>query len=416
MSVLSKVANFYWLLLLVGISIFLPLQNALTHLLGLSTYIDEFIQLFMLAILIWKSFTLKSAKFIVMSYAFLVLWMSILSIKAVPERGLSNVAQQIFVHSKYIVFIGFFYLVVKSQISKKVLNVIICLSVFFLFFDLLFQGTLNALLDQKVQMRGGSVRPIGIQGHTANLGFFMSMLAAYFICSDNKISQKAKFIFIFMSLILVFLTSVRTALVVFPIILAWGFRASFRVTATVIGTLSLIFVAIGPNKYFNELVEITQQNIINTIENPTKAAYIRGMMIYFSFELANERFPVGTGAATFGTVKSDDSAIYAELGVRNSRFFIEKDGIYDSNFASVLGEFGYLGFALYYYFFISFILRLCSFDKKTKVNSEFLFVSISLMLVYSFTNPVFMNTNQIVIFALFLAAASKPVNEATHKI
>lgn len=407
MSPLSKVANFYWLLLLVSIALFLPLQNALTHLLGLSTFIDEILQFFMLVVLLFYATKNVQAKMVIKFYTLIVIGMALLSIRSIPERGIFNVALQIFIHSKFIIYIGFFYLVVKKEIAQVAINIVIILSIFFLFFDLVSQGVLHSLLEQKIQLRGGSVRPIGIQGHTANLGFFMSMLAAYLISKDESISQKVKFAFILFSIILILLTTVRTALVVFPIILAWGLRSSFKVTASTCAVIGLFFITFGSNKYLDDLVEITQNNIINTVENPTKAAYIRGMMIYFSFELANERFPFGTGAATFGTVTSDDSSIYAELGVRKSRFFVEKDGIYDSNFASILGEFGYFGLIAYSSIFVIFLMKLTASNRsKYKINSEFLFVSTSLTLVYSFTNPVFMNTHQIIILALFLSAAS----------
>ena len=137
------------------------------------------------------------------------------------------------------------------------------------------------------------------------------------------------------------------------------------------------------------------------------------MMIYFAFDLANDRFPIGTGASTFGTVKSDNSAIYTEIGMQDSRFFIEKEGIYDSNFASLLGEFGYIGALIYYIFFILICLKVSEFYGYRN-TTEFKFVFFVFFTIYSVTGPVFMNTYQIVIFIIILlAAAHKKITRET---
>jgi hypothetical protein len=404
---ITLISKLYWLILLLSIVLFLFFQNSLTVLFSLPTYLDEIIQGFMLASIFFGVFNSQysnSCKKILKIYVSLTMVMFLLSIEAFSHRGYGNVLQQVFVHSKFVIYVSFLAVFVEPKWIKKIIHSLFVISVCFLFFDLIKPGYLNALLDQTVQIRGGVPRPIGIQGHTGTLGFFMSLAAAFYISSFEKVSQQVKYFIFFIMAILVVITTVRTALVVFPIILLWWFKDSFQKSLgiiLIIGTLALI---IGSNKYTDELVSITEQNIEMSIEDPTKNAYIRGMMLFFSFELANDRFPFGTGASTFGTVKSDDSVIYAELGVQNSRFFIEKDGIYDSNFASILGEFGYLGAFFYYSVFIYLSIYIVKLN-GLKTSNEFHFVILFTMLLYSFTNPIFMNTFQIFTYGLFLNAA-----------
>jgi hypothetical protein len=172
--------------------------------------------------------------------------------------------------------------------------------------------------------------------------------------------------------------------------------------------------SLDSNKYIDDLISITQTNIEMTVDadEPGKSSYIRGIMIYFAFEIANERFPFGAGAASYGTVKSDNSNIYADFGLHNSRFFIDKEGIYDSNFASLLGEFGYLGMLSYYLIFIYLCKRINLFrDRKT--SPEFFFILLTLMIVYSLTNPVFMNTFQIFTFGLIFVSAKYKTSKQT---
>jgi hypothetical protein len=128
-------------------------------------------------------------------------------------------------------------------------------------------------------------------------------------------------------------------------------------------------------------------------------------MIYFAFELAVDRFPLGTGAATYGTVMSDNSNIYAEIGLQNSRYFIEKDGIYDSNFASLLGEFGFLGLLLYLFVFYKVIRAPMVYSRQSNSEPEFRFVLFGVAFAYGVTTPIFMNTYPAFILVLVIVAS-----------
>jgi hypothetical protein len=399
-KLIIAIINSYWYLFLFSALFFLGIQNALTSLLGLPTFIDEILQAMMLASIIVSAIKNKQARFVLVFFGLTVFCMLLLSYPALSHRGLSNVFQQVYVHSKYIIYIGFVFLFIPQKMLNVIISIFMVLSVVFLLIDFILPGMSNELFDQRIQKRGGMVRPIGIQAHTAPLGYFMAFISAFYFfqIKGNFVTKGALMALL---LLLVFATTVRTALVVFPILLLWGFRESIKKSILTISLISILALGIGTGRYLEEVIDITQQNIQDTIENPTEAAYIRGMMLFFSFELATDRFPIGTGAATFGSVKSDDSQIYAELGVQNSRFFVEKDGIYDSNFATILGEFGYIGMIAYYLSFAYFSYKLYRFSGR-EISQGFLFVGVLLVFAYSVTNPVFMNTYQIYLYGLLL--------------
>ena len=69
--------------------------------------------------------------------------------------------------------------------------------------------------------------------------------------------------------------------------------------------------------------------------------YIRVLMIYYGAQLGLMFFPLGAGAGNFGGVLSADSPVYRLLGVSDMNFFQGLSGIYDSNLAALIGEYGY---------------------------------------------------------------------------
>ena len=399
----QRLGQLYSVIFIVFSIFFLAFQKPITTLLDLPSIIDEILQLLMLIAIAIKSIKDEDAKFILKAYiaSFLVLF--VISFEAFSHRGLSLVLQQIYVHLKYILYIGFLALFVKRDLSKSTLNVIMLLSLIFFIFDLLFPGNLTTLFEQSASLRDDIPRPIGLQAHTGTLGYTVALAAIYFCSSNPKLNGIFKYALMAVFAVLVILTTVRSALVVFPLMVLWRFKKSFKEFAIMLPILLLALIPLKSTKYANDLIEMTASNIELTVDEPQKGGYIRGIMIYFSFELATDRFPFGTGAATYGTVKSDDSNIYAEIGMQNSRFFIEKDGIYDSNFASLLGELGYIFMLLYYGLFIYFCLKMGKFANE-KTSSEFQFVLISMFILYSVTNPVFMNTYQVFMFGLVLIA------------
>ncbi len=393
--------------------VYLFFQTAIISLIPSVTILDEFIQLSFLLGVIFFARKNESAMFVLKFYITITIVMALMSIHAIPHRGVLNVAFQIFVHTKYILYVAGIFIFFDVKRIRFLISILMAISTFFLFFDLAFPGVLHKFFGADIVLRGDVIRLVGIQAHTGTLGFVFSLFSVYVLFKFKR-ENYLWYILFLLCVALVLLTSVRTAMLAFPIVLLWLFKDSLKQASFLIVLLIPALIMFSKTKYADELVYITQQNIEMSIEDPQKSAYIRGMMLYFSFELANENFPIGTGAATFGSVRSDDSNVYAYLGVHNSRFFIEKDGIYDSNFASILGEFGYIGLLFYVAFFL-FLTNPKLLPKGYELGDG-CYPLIILFVLYSFTNPVFMNTFQIFSFALFYFASIRKKSEQKNEI
>lgn len=409
---IQSVLSLYRLVLLVVAGYFLLVQNALTALFGLPTFIDEGLQALMLLLVIANTPFDERLRKPFLLYCAACLFLLIISVEALGHRGLSNVLQQIFIHLKYAVFFVFLIHFVDRPTILFLVKSFFWVTLFFLAVNFVVPGSMTTMLGQELSYRYGLPRPVGVQGQTGNLGFTLGLYCVYYVTAHtNLVSETQKYLKLFGFFVLIILSTVRSALVVFPLLFVWRIKQSALAFGAISLLVALLVSAVGVNKIGKEIVSVTQQNIDMMVEDPSQSAYIRGMMIYFSLDLAVDRFPLGTGASSFGTVMSDNSAIYTEIGMQNSRFFIEKEGIYDSNIASLTGEFGFIGAALYYaffYFFLRSTLRAYGLSLGSEANLAFFLF----FFAYSVTGPVFMNTYQIFLFLIVLLASCRPVERA----
>lgn len=398
----------------VALLVFLALmffQVPLSRAVGLPTYLDELMLIAFFVLICFDAFKNPQARKILTLFFVGYLFLLVISVNAISARGLVNVLVQIFIHLKVIVIFGFAWIYLKPKHTRTLLLTIALITIVALLINLGTGPLFNQIFDVDVLRRAGFVRPIGIQADTASLGTTLALLTIFFVITFSAKNRKSKLIWLLVFTCFVFLTSSRTSLIVVPIIVTWWLRESVR-SFVLVGVFVLIGSLFLPsNKYVQDIVEITQQNIEWTVDNPVESAYIRGIMLFFSFELANQNFPLGTGAATYGTVNSDDSYVYAEIGLRNSRFFVEREGIYDSNFASLLGEFGYAG--LIFYFALMFKTMTLfkgsqqAQESKWEQSGEFIYCTALTMFVFSIATPIFMNSYPAFILALLFVSSYK---------
>lgn len=410
----KRVLEFYYLCFAALLVFGITFQVALTNIVGLPAFFDELVLVFMLADISFRALKNSAAKRALILYAISFIILFALSFSAIGNRGIFAICLQIFIHLKLIIFISYLWLVFGPARLRFVACSILALTALFMFINLATGATFNQIFEVATNIRGGLVRPIGFQGDTASLGTTIALLGIFLVTVIARSNRQLAIIFLAGLAILLFLSSSRTSMIVLPIMVAWWFRQSIK-AAAIAGVLVLLLVVTAPsNPYIAELIEITEQNIEWTVDNPVESAYIRGIMIFFSFELANQNFPFGTGAATYGTVMSEESFVYAELGLHNSRFFIETDGIYDSNLASLLGEFGYLGLLIYLALLYKAITLFRS--ENAEQSNEFTFAICMAALVFGISTPLFMNTYPAFILALVCAASYSekyPIPEAT---
>jgi hypothetical protein len=372
-----------------------------------ASYIDELILFGILVYGVIKSQKDKVIRHVMFLYFMLFVFFVLISFQAFASRGILSVVLQVFIHLKYMLFFIFCWGALGPNNSFKFVKIILVVSVFFLFINLFTGDLFNVLFDTKVNMRSGGVRPIGIQADTGSLGTTFALIGCLVISglkSSNR-NNNIKVLLLLVMAVLVLIASTRTALILLPLVVAWWLRDSVKSFIIAFILLVSSFFVIQSSNYMDEIIAITVDNIEATVDDPVASSYIRGIMIYFAFELAVDRFPLGTGAATYGTVMSDNSDVYAEIGLQNSRYFIEKDGIYDSNFASLLGEFGFLGLLIYLFVFYKVIRVPMLYSKITKSEPEFRFVLFGVVFAYGITTPIFMNTYPAFILVLIIVAS-----------
>jgi len=149
----------------------------------------------------------------------------------------------------------------------------------------------------------------------------------------------------------VLLTTSRTALIV--LVLTYILYAltkryyALLIFSTLIGLLS-IFIRLESIQSSFMFAE-TLSNLSELI-NIKDSQYIRGIMVVLGWNILFDHFPVAFGAGSFGTTMSADSPVYNYLGVGVLSFFDTMEGIYDSNLASIFGEYGVMGTLIFVYF------------------------------------------------------------------
>jgi len=404
----NKFANlvlFYKIICVVFVCSCLFLIAPLTKISLLPSFIDEIILVGILVYAVFKSRTDETVKYILFFYFFLFIVFTAMSFTVFASRGLLSVLLQVFIHLKYMLFFIFCWSFLGPNNSLKFAYFILGATVFFLILNILTGSLFNELFDTKVNLRSGGARPIGIQADTGSLGTTFALIGCLIVSGLKSTNRTLKVFFLVGMTALILVASTRTGLILIPLVVLWWLRDSVKsfVIAVVLLISSVIFIQ--SSDYMDELIDITIDNIEWTIEDPVASSYIRGIMIYFAFDLAIDRFPLGTGAATYGTVMSDNSAVYAEIGLQDSRYFVEKDGIYDSNFASLLGEFGFIGLALFFIVFNKVLKLPMRQSEIYSSESEFRFVLLMLVIAYGITTPIFMNTYPAFILALISVAS-----------
>lgn len=328
----------------------------------------------------------------VICFFILSLLLVILSFNAFFYRDYTLILAQVVFHLKFFIFS---LVVIYSGITQKKLVYFLAVIVISgVFLNFIFSGNFNSLVGVESKFRNGIIRPVGWFGDTAVLGFATSICYIYF-CDRYKELSAQKVIFDMSFIAFCLLVSVRT-----PILAV--FIMNVRYIKTTKGAMSFIYLTpilvallfISDSLYY--YVQITIDNIKWMFDSDS--GYIRGIMIYYSVINAIDYFPFGSGASTFGTVFSDDSYIYTKFGLENSMFILEKKGIYDSNLASILGEFGVLGLVLYFWLFDRFCYTASSFYRRNRYSI------FSYVVIYSITNPIFMSSILSCILAVFLMA------------
>jgi hypothetical protein len=256
-----------------------------------------------------------------------------------------------------------------------------------------------------------NIRYVGFFTHPNHLAYLVVIYIAYLF--NNKFIENLSLNYkdwlkIGLGFVIIILTDSRTAMLAVGILLFifnWelikkNYNLIFGVL--LIGGLGLLYAYLYTN-----FIDSIMENISSTLD--ITSHYIRGNMIYLSGMIFIDYFPIGTGASTFGSVLSDNT-VYALYDQADRYYFANEMGIYDSNIASIIGEYGFIGILLFVTMFIYIIKYLKSFTKSKTLTTPFLII----FLVYSITNPMFTNNLYTILSSLVLVLfVIKPVQIKT---
>jgi len=298
----------------------------------------------------------------------------------------------------FIIVLALFHLFKNDfRLMKKMYNILLTILLIGCFLNLIIGDQFNEFLGIKEYSRsqlniiryGGFVNP-------NHLGYFLVFSIGLVLNKafyQNRLLLRREWLTIGFYVFVILLTDSRSALLgVFLFIIFFYKNIIIKKAEMLISFVTVFAVSI--------IVLITTTDIFETIIRNIEysfsldSLYIRGILINMAIQISYLYFPIGTGAATFGSIFSEGSKVYEDFGVANYYFFIDKTGIYDSSLASWVGEYGLIGVlflvGIFYYFKKYLISFQISYD-KSMINGLLL-----VFLFFSITNPTF--TNSIYIF------------------
>ena len=306
---------------------------------------------------------------------------------------------QIFIHLKLFLF----FILIRTiyyndqRLLQKIFYLFIAITFIGLIMNIILQDTFNEIFNIELKYRFDLLRMNGFQLSANNLGISFLIGYLFVIYSTNQRNLLITSIITFVFVLLCLVSGTRTALLIIPfvylIILKNKFKGILRYFAYSFGLLTLMFFI-----FIIQDSEIIQKTMGNFLAISDNSDYARGVMIVNSFKLAFIHFPIGSGAASFGSILSVNSPVYNQLGINFNG--LDRSGmseIFDSNFASVLGEFGVIGIFVFLYLFYGI---------QQNSNNYLRLILIS-VLFFSFTNPVLMNGYQALIFSIALNIKNK---------
>ncbi|MGJ5642995.1 hypothetical protein [Formosa sp. S-31] len=360
--------------------------------------LDEISILLILAVLVVDMLFRNKVNLFYLSLTSVFIYFIFISIVFGKHHTLIDILLQTIIHLKFFIYFSFFYYYSKNGSKINLLSIlkyIVYFSLVGLLLELLFRNSFYDFMQIEEYLRPYAKKGKVIYGGFIKANLLSFLFLIYFAIKSNfgaLISNKKYWIWF--SLIFIFFIAVksRTALIMLFILPFVKFKRiifqpKYMIAAFIGVVLSLIVVY-----YKTNFIEKTIQNL--SLFFTLDSYYIRGIMYCLSGKIFIDFFPIGTGAATFGTVLSEGSVVYEMYHVAHRYFFINMDGVYDSNFASIVGEFGFIGVLL----FLSLFFMMKKFPAE--VYHKNLFITLNwITIFYCLTTPLFMNS----FFALVLA-------------
>lgn len=240
-------------------------------------------------------------------------------------------------------------------------------------------------------------RTAGFQLNADRTGVALAIGSIYLLVKASINRKQAKWLYLAVAIVIfpIYLTASRTAIGI--VIIGFMFTIRPRRMPIQVSLVGACLVGIALTQT-TEITEILHKSAANfgQLSSNGNITYARWLMLGGALRLAIEHFPLGTGAATFGSTFSKGSNVYSQLGLLAYPYIENGAAIFDSNLATILGEFGFIGFLIFYSSFAYSLKRFgrlwdgCarSFWDKNRLTVMFFLIT----LLMSISEPVFMNS------------------------
>jgi hypothetical protein len=352
-------------------------------------YLDELVFFIAIIVLLPEFLFKNSLKVIFFSIGAFIIYSIVVSQIFGVSGNILTISFQTLISIKF--FIILLAVVELFKENFKELNKFFLIMVGFAILGLLIHVFLGKSFNQIVGVSvfaRPNIRYVGFFTHPNHLAYLMVLYVGYILNNKYKVSQRLNLldlIKIISSFTVIILTDSRTAMLAISILLLafyWQvIRKNYRL---ILSGFLLVFLGLLYTIFYTSLFDSIIDNINDTLD--INSHYIRGNMIYLSGLIVMDYFPIGTGAATFGSVLSDD-AVYELYGQANRYYFANEIGIYDSNLASIIGEYGFIGIL----FFIGMFKYLYKYLKSFAEYKTLLLTLFVIFIFYSSTNPMLTN-------------------------
>lgn len=387
--------NIIEIIMLITLFIFVFNESLTKYVSPIFSYIDDFIIIFIyifyLINLIKKKGKIKFSKYevkIFIAYIFLY-------VVGVLGNSLSKFQDNIFAilidmlsWTKF--FIAYILLVniIKKDRVKTYYDYIAKMGKLIIVLGLILE-TLNLTTDLKLVdgYEKFGIKAFAFFGHPS----FTSSIIAGFVAL-LLIEPKKNIKWILLGLVLM-ATTLRTKAIAFVCLIIYSLiflRKNINLLKTIMIFLIVLVVGWSQIQYY--------------FLNPNAS---RARALNASIEIANDYAPIGSGFATFGTIMSGQyySKAYYEYGLSERWGFMPEHYGYisDGGWATMIGQFGYLGTIIFCIIILFLILSVKERIKLNKRNNILPYIALIGYLLISSTNEVAFSSSYAIFYAIILA-------------
>ncbi|MBU2892241.1 hypothetical protein KO495_02760 [Colwellia sp. D2M02] len=380
--------------------------------------IDELVVLYCIPFAIRVGFRLFHQSKVFKGFFFLI---SIYWLFAITSSlfGIGSIAQALYqfvLDSKYIIVFLYCYGAYREGISELYLSrffkIMVLVNVPFVLLQLLAPSAYDAIFPTGAHhgsfftTSGDALtRTAGIFWFTGTLAFFSSLASGFFLINIWKgNAKKSNYLYLALSLLLLISTLSRGEIGAF--ILAIAATYIFFISSQKIRHINLIFIiAILTSLILNnmDMIRISLEEIGFSQTGAGLTPSPRAQMMSSAISEANENFPLGAGLGTLGGQAAVvyDSDLFYKHGFQYLWYFHQGLFLTDTYWPKVFAESGWLGMLFLLLSYLYYPLKCLRSSIHLNFAGIFSFFTMTVMLINSFSAPVY-NSPLLIFMVIFI--------------